>query len=224
MRHPRYMCAQDVEAILTMLATELRVLASTQNQAISTLLFLYREVLGINLPWRDGVSRPAQKSRISNVLTKEDVAALLQFLDLDMQLLAQLLYVMGTRLRIQDVDFGRHVIIVREAKGNKDRVVMLRRALAPALRQQLLHARRLGARPSGAARRPVRWTQRISAHGRPLCGGQPHFPFDWQPPRQYSRPHRAIAVLAIMRMNALKCARFTPRPQLQAIHPEPALP
>lgn len=115
------MCAQDVEAILTMLTTELKISASTQNQAISTLLFLYREVLGINLPWRDGVSRPAQKSRISNVLTKEDVAALLQFLDLDMQLLAQLLYAMGAQLRIQDVDFGRHVIIVREAKGRHDR-------------------------------------------------------------------------------------------------------
>lgn len=147
MRHPRDMGAPEVEAFLTMLATERRVSASTHNQALSALLFLYREVLSIDLPWLDGVSRPAQKRRIPNVLTKEEVAALFQFLNSDMRILAQLLYgtgmrlMEGLRLRIKDVDFDRHVIIVREAKGNKDRVVMLPRALAPALRQQLLHAR-----------------------------------------------------------------------------------
>ena len=147
MRHPRDMGAPEVEAFLTMLVTERKVSASTHNQALSALLFLYREVLSIDLPWLDGVSRPAQKRRIPSVLTKVEVAALFQFLHSDMRLLAQLLYgtgmrlMEGLRLRIKDVDFDRHVIIVREAKGNKDRVVMLPRALAPALRQQLLHAR-----------------------------------------------------------------------------------
>ena len=147
MRHPREMGAPEVEAFLTMLATERRVSASTHNQALSALLFLYREVLAIDLPWLDGVNRPAQKRRIPSVMTKEEVAALFQFLDSDMRLLAQLLYgtgmrlMEGLRLRIKDVDFDQHIIIVREAKGNKDRVVMLPRTLAPALRKQLMHAR-----------------------------------------------------------------------------------
>ncbi len=147
MRHPRDMGAPEVEAFLTMLATERQVSASTHNQALSAILFLYREVLGIDLPWLDGVNRPTQTRRIPSVLTKDEVAALFQFLDSDMRLLAQLLYgtgmrlMEGLRLRIKDVDFDRHVIVVREAKGNKDRVVMLPRTLAPTLRAQLLHAR-----------------------------------------------------------------------------------
>lgn len=147
MRHPRDMGAAEVEAFLNMLANERKVSASTHNQALRAILFLYREVLGIDLPWLDGVNRPAQKRRIPSVLTKEEVSALFQFLDGDMRLLAQLLYgtgmrlMEGLRLRIKDVDFDRHVIIVREAKGNKDRVVMLPRSLAPRLRQQLGAAR-----------------------------------------------------------------------------------
>jgi len=158
MRHPRDMGAPEVEAFLTMLATERRVSASTHNQALSALLFLYREVLGINLPWLEGVNRPAQERRIPSVSTKEEVAALFQFLEADMRLLAQLLYgtgmrlMEGLRLRIKDVDFDRHVIVVREAKGNKDRVVMLPRALDSAL-QSTVAARPmcLGAGPAGAA-------------------------------------------------------------------------
>lgn len=147
MRHPRDMGAAEVETFLNMLANERRVSASTHNQALSAILFLYREVLGIDLPWLDGVNRPAQKRRIPSVLTKAEVSTLFQFLDHDMRLLAQLLYgtgmrlMEGLRLRIKDVDFDRHVVVVREAKGNKDRVVMLPRSLAPRLRQQLGAAR-----------------------------------------------------------------------------------
>ena len=147
MRHPRDMGVREVEAFLTMLATERRVSASTHNQALSALLFLYREVLAIDLPWLDDINRPAQKRRIPSVLTKEEVAALFQFLEPDMRLLAQLLYgtgmrlMEGLRLRVKDVDFDRHVLIVREAKGNKDRVVLLPRTLVQTLRNQLLHAR-----------------------------------------------------------------------------------
>lgn len=147
MRHPREMGAAEVEAFLTMLATERHVSASTHNQALSALLFLYREVLSVDLPWLNGVNRPAQKKRIPSVLTREEVGSLFQFLDGEMALLAKLLYgtgmrlMEGLRLRIKDVDFARHAIIVREAKGGKDRVVMLPKSLAPALNQQLLHAR-----------------------------------------------------------------------------------
>ena len=147
MRHPRDLGAPDVEAFLSMLATERKVSASTHNQALSAVLFLYREVLGIALPWLDNINRPTQKRRIPSVLTKDEVAGLLAHMDGQTALLARLLYgtgmrlMEGMRLRIKDVDFDRHVIIVREAKGGKDRVVMMPRSLAPALRLQLLAAR-----------------------------------------------------------------------------------
>ena len=147
MRHPRDLGAPDVEAFLSMLATERKVSASTHNQALSAVLFLYREVLGIALPWLDNINRPTQKRRIPSVLTKDEVAGLLAHMDGQTALLARLLYgtgmrlMEGMRLRIKDVDFDRHVIIVREAKGGKDRVVMMPRSLAPALRLQLLASR-----------------------------------------------------------------------------------
>ena len=80
MRHPRDMGASEVEAFLTMLATERKVSASTRNQALSALLFLYREVLGIDLPWLNNINRPANKRRIPSVLTKEEVSGLLGFM------------------------------------------------------------------------------------------------------------------------------------------------
>ena len=147
--HPRDMEAKQVEAFLTMLATERKVSASTHNQALSALLFLYREVLEEDLPWLTDINRPTQVRRIPSVLTKDEVAGLLAAMEGVTALLARLLHgtgvrlMEGMRLRVKDVDFDRHVIIVREAKGNKDRVVMLPRSLAPALRQQILSARGL---------------------------------------------------------------------------------
>ena len=149
MTHPRDMGAKQVAAFLTMLATERKVSASTHNQALSALLFLYREVLDEDLPWLTDINRPTQVRRIPSVLTKDEVAGLLEAMEGVTALLARLLYgtgmrlMEGMRLRVKDVDFDRHVIIVREAKGNKDRVVMLPRSLAPALRQQMMAARAL---------------------------------------------------------------------------------
>ncbi len=149
MRHPRDMGVQDVEAFLSMMANERKVSASTHNQALSAVLFLYREVLGIDLPWLNNIRRPQQTKRIPSVLTKDEVAGLLAQMDGINALLARLLYgtgmrlMEGMRLRVKDVDFERHAVIVREAKGNKDRVVMLPRSLAPALRVQMLAARAL---------------------------------------------------------------------------------
>ena len=147
MQHPRDIGAPGVEAFLTMLATERKVSASTHNQALSALLFLYRHVLNVDLPWLNDVNRPTQKRRIPSVLTKDEVAGLLAHMEGPTALMARLLYgtgmrlMEGMRLRIKDVDFDRHVIIVRDAKGGKDRVVMLPRSLEPALRLQLLAAR-----------------------------------------------------------------------------------
>ena len=175
MRHPRDMGAAEVEAFLNILANERMVSASTHNQALSAILFLYREVLGIDLPWLDGVNRPAQKRRIPSVLNKEEVSTLFQFLDGDMRLLAQLLHgtgmrlMEGLRLRIKDVDFDRHVIIVREAKGNKDRVVMLPHSLAPRLRQQLALARSVWEQDRQAQRNGVQ-TPHALEHKYPKVG------------------------------------------------------
>ena len=147
MRHPREMGVTDVEAFLSMIANERKVSASTHNQALSAVLFLYREVLNIDLPWLNNIGRPQQAKRIPSVLTKDEVAGLLAQMEGITALLARLLYgtgmrlMEGIRLRVKDVDFDRHAIIVREAKGNKDRVVMLPRSLGPALRRQMLAAR-----------------------------------------------------------------------------------
>jgi integron integrase len=147
LRHPRAMGEREVQAFLTMLANERHVSSSTHNQALSALLFLYREVLGIELPWMTELQRPAYARRIPTVLTKDEVRALLQEMQDPIALVARLLYGTGMRLmeamrlRVKDVDFDRSVIVVREAKGNKDRVVMLPKTLVLPLRAQVAVAR-----------------------------------------------------------------------------------
>jgi integrase len=89
---------------------------STHNQALSALLFLYRQVLGIDLPWLNDVNRPTRKPRIPSVLTRYEVAGLLAHMDGVPALLAKLLYGTGMRLRFKDVDFDRSDIVLREAK------------------------------------------------------------------------------------------------------------
>jgi integron integrase len=142
-RHPREMGAAEVERFLTRLATESRVAAGTQNQALSALLFLYREVLGIDLPWMEEVVRAKRPRRIPVVLSREEVGRLLGMLEGRMWLMAALLYGSGmrlmecVRLRVKDVDFERNEIIVRDGKGGKDRRVPLPRRL----REPLVQAR-----------------------------------------------------------------------------------
>ena len=92
MRHPSEMGVREVEAFLTMLATERKVSASTHNQALSAILFLYREVLAIDLPWLDDIGRPSQKRRIPCVMTREEVASLLAQMEGETALLARLPY------------------------------------------------------------------------------------------------------------------------------------
>ena len=98
MRHPRDMGVTEIEAFLTMMTTERKASASTHNQALSSLLFLYREVLNSDLPWLDSIGRPQQTKRIPSVLTKDEVAGLLAQMDGIIALLAKLLYGTGRRL------------------------------------------------------------------------------------------------------------------------------
>lgn len=149
MRHPRDMGSAEVQGFLTMLATERHVSAATQRQALSALLFLYREVVGLDLPWMRDLGGPAPHKRIPVVLTHGEVQALLSCLSGVSGLLGRLLYgtglrlMEGVRLRVKDVDFVRRVIVVRDGKGGKDRVVMLPRSLEEPLRAQFDAARRL---------------------------------------------------------------------------------
>jgi integron integrase len=149
LRHPREMGKNEVEAFLTMLSNERHVSASTHRQALSALLFLYKEVLGEQLPWLAEIGRPVPKKRIPAVLSVREVERVLDFMEGELSLLARLLYgtgmrlMEGLRLRVKEIDFARRVIVVREGKGGKDRVVMLPRTLEQPLRDQLQRAARL---------------------------------------------------------------------------------
>ncbi len=148
-RHPREMGAVEVEAFLTHLAVAGRVAAATQNQALSALLFLYREVLNIDLPWLDKVVRAKQPQRLPVVLTRQEVTAILDRMTGVHGLMARLLYGTGmrlmecVRLRVKDVDFERAEIVVRDGKGAKDRITMLPQALIGPLQDHLRWRRQL---------------------------------------------------------------------------------
>ncbi|MGA9396606.1 MAG: integron integrase [Azonexus sp.] len=154
-RHPAEMGAVEVEAFLTHLAVEGNVAASTQNQARSALLFLYKEVMGSELPWLNNVEQAKKPRRLPVVLTEEEVRDVLGNLDGVHWLVAALLYGSGLRLmealrlRVQDIEFKRREILVRNGKGFKDRVTMLPDKLAGRLQThlatvRLLHEKDLG--------------------------------------------------------------------------------
>jgi len=152
LRHPRELDGVAVERFLSRLATEDHVAPSTQNQALSALLFLYREVLGIHLPWMENVVRAKRQRRLPVVLSKGETAALLRHLAGRDALMAGLLYGSGLRLmecmrlRIKDADFERHEITVRDGKGGKDRRTVLPSSLRESLRLQIASARLVHAR------------------------------------------------------------------------------
>lgn len=146
-RHPRTLGGPDVERFLSDLAVRQRVSAATQNQALQALLFLYRHVLAIELPWLDNVTRATTARRIPVVLGRAEVAALLAQLRGSHWLVASLLYgsglrlMEGLRLRVKDLALERGELVVREAKGGKDRVTMLPSALEVPLRAHLARLR-----------------------------------------------------------------------------------
>lgn len=142
-RHPREMGKAEVEAFLTFLAVDRHVAAATQNQALNGILFLYREVLEMELPWLDDVVRAKRSARMPVVLSPSEVRAVLANLGPPHDLVVSVLYGSGlrvgeaVRLRIKDVDFNRRSIIVRDGKGAKDRVTVLADRVIPALQVQV---------------------------------------------------------------------------------------
>ena len=168
-RHPAEMGAPELTRFLSSLAVDGKVAASTQNQALSALLFLYRAVLEQDLPWLDDVVRAKRPQRLPVVLTREEVRAVLQPLEGVPRLMAHLLYGAGLRLleccrlRVQDVDFASNQIVVRTGKGDKDRVTMLPAVVKADLARHLEGvARAARARPSGGAG----WVELPTALGR----------------------------------------------------------
>jgi len=148
-RHPAAMGAAEVTAFLNHLARERDVAAATQNQALSALLFLYREVLGRPLPWLDELERARMPLRRPSVLTRAEVERLLALMQGTKWLMASLLYGAGLRLReclklrVKDVDFGYRQIVVRDGKGAKDRVTMLPAIVQAPLKAHLLRVKEL---------------------------------------------------------------------------------
>ncbi len=147
MRHPLKMGAPEVVDFLSYLTSERKVSVSTHRVALSSLLFLYQKVLNVDLPWLDNLSRPTVPRRLPVVLSREEVARVLSLMAGEHGVLARLLYGTGMRitealqLRVKDVDFDHHGIVIREGKGFKDRVVMLPDSLVAPLKQQLAHSR-----------------------------------------------------------------------------------
>lgn len=143
-RHPREMAAAEIESFLSYLAVERAVSPATQNQALSALLFLYKEVLVIDLPWLDGIIRAKPSRHLPVVLSVNETRNLFEAVDDPLLcLVIRLLYgtgmrlMEGIRLRVKDVDFSRNEIIIRDGKGRKDRVTVLPQLLRKELQQQV---------------------------------------------------------------------------------------
>src|SRR5215204_3270376 len=142
-RHPRDMGAAEVETFLSYLANERNVAASTQNQALSALLFLYRDVLKVELPWLQNVDRVQRPPKLPVVFTREEAQRIIACTRGTPRLMLQLMYGCGLRvlevcrLRVKDVDFGYLQITVRDGKGGKDRITMLPVSLVEDLRRQI---------------------------------------------------------------------------------------
>src|SRR3546814_130147 len=165
-RHPREMGEREVEAFLTVLATKGHVAAGTQNQALSALLFLYREVLKTDLPWMESVVRVKRPRRIPAVLSRGEVTRLLAAMEGQGWLMAALLYGTGMRLmecirlRVKDVDFGRGEIVVRNGKGGKDRRVPLPlRLREPLDRKSVVEGKRVSVREDLGGSRRIKKTK-----------------------------------------------------------------
>lgn len=148
-RHPNTLSADELRAFLSDLAIRGKVSASTQNQALNAILFMYREVLKIELPWIDDIQRAKRSQHLPVVLTRQEVQALLAQFEGTIWLMAGLTYGGGLRLleclrlRVKDLDLNRCELTIRDGKGQKDRVTMLPKTLVEPLRAHLARVRQL---------------------------------------------------------------------------------
>ena len=178
-RHPREMGAPEVASFLSFLATENKVSASTQNLALAAVLFLYKEVLGVELPWLKDVTRAKRPQRLPTVLSVGEAQALMAALDdSEPALVVRLLYgtgmriTEGLRLRVKDLEFDRGQVNVRDGKGGKDRITVLPRQLVAPLQAQLARRRVMFDRDFAEGRAAV-WLPDA------LARKYPDAPFEW---------------------------------------------
>ncbi|MGH7356524.1 MAG: integron integrase [Candidatus Rokuibacteriota bacterium] len=181
-RHPAEMGAPQVSQFLTHLAVRETVAASTQNQALSALLFLYRVVLGVELPWLEDIVRAKRPQYLPVVLTRDEVRAVLQRLDGVPRLMAVLLYGAGLRLleccrvRMKDVDFSTNQIVIRDGKGRKDRVTMLPAAVKGAL---AAHVERVRGQHQADLRHGAGWVELPGALARKYPNAGREWGWQW---------------------------------------------
>lgn len=181
-RHPLDLGQSEVTRFLSVLATERRVSASTQNQALAAILFLYRDVLDRDLPWLEDLVRAKRPSRLPAYLTHEEVSALLGTMTGVPRLMAMLLYGSGlrlmecARLRVKDVDFANLQIMVRSGKGGKDRVTILPVTLVPQLQRHLAAVRQLHRRDLAAG---AGWVELPDALGRKFPNAGREWGWQW---------------------------------------------
>ena len=181
-RHPAEMGAPEITKFLSSLAVEGNVAASTQNQALSALLFLYRDVLEQDLPWLDDVVRAKRPARLPVVLTRDEVRTLLLQMHGVPRLMAMLLYGAGLRLlecahlRVKDVDFARNQLVVRSGKGDKDRVTMLPAVVKAELTR---HLEAVKQQHEMDLRHGARWVELPSALARKYPNAGREWPWQW---------------------------------------------
>src|SRR5262245_8585706 len=192
-RHPAALGAEEVTRFLSHLTEHRRGSASTQNQALSALLFLYRHVLGAELPWLDGLVHARRPAHVPVVLSREEVTAVLSRLSGPAWLMAALLYGAGLRLleclqlRVKDVDFDRYEIVVRRGKGGRDR-----RTVLPAVVRRPLaaHLERVRAQHEADLARGAGWVELPDALGRKYPNAGREWGWQWVFPatRTYAHP------------------------------------
>jgi len=192
-RHPEMLSEPEITGFLSSLAVDRHVSASTQNQALSALLFLYREVLRREVAWLEDLVRAKRPRRIPVVLSRDEVHAVLSRLAGTPRLMATLMYGSGlrlmecARLRVKDIDFTSHQIVVRSGKGNKDRVTLLPAAVEAALHRHLEQARiqHLADVQAGAG-----WVEMPDALGRKYPNAGREWGWQWAFPatRTYQHP------------------------------------
>ncbi|MFT5459853.1 MAG: integron integrase [Myxococcota bacterium] len=195
-RHPRDMGYAECTAFLSHLATHRRVSASTQNQALAALLFLYRHVIGTELPWLDELIRVKKRKRLPVVLTRAEVMRVFGKLKGTDRLQASLLYGSGLRLlecaslRVKDVDAARHTIVVRGGKGDKDRQTMLPGTLVGPLRA---HLRQVRKQHFADLAKGAGWVELPSALLKKLPNAGREWPWQWVFPAGRTYYHRETA-------------------------------
>ncbi len=223
-RHPAEMGAPEVTRFLSSLAVEGKVAASTQNQALSALLFLYRHVLHQDLPWLDDVVRAKRPKHLPIVLTRDEVRAVITELHGTPRLMATLLYGSGLRLleccrlRVQDVDFGMNQIVVRDGKGAQDRVTVLPAIAKAALAQ---HLQRVKRQHEADLARGAGWVELPWALARTYPSAGREWPWQWVFPAtriyvdratgQRRRHHRHETVAQRAVTEAVRRARLAKR-------------